>query len=461
MKTKRATSRLFHFANSQALLPSQMSDVLIERFVVHLRDEAMAGNWQGTLRDCIKAWNRLATSVDNLPQLTPPPVKRTSYWVAQSEWPQSLITELEQFLEWLAAPSCFETRRNKPLKPGTIKQYRYNVTITVSALVHSGVPISALAYLADLVRPEHINQVMQYLHKRADGKVTQQMFQLVLRARSLARWCKIPQDQLDRLDQIFFSVRDERDVRRGMTPKNRALLDKLEDQSFSDRLQLLPFILLERAIKNPDKNWTPALVRTAMAIEILLVCSVRRANLVSLELDKSIRKIGQGDDAFWIIEHDGAEVKNDEDLRFRLPEQTVTLLEIYLRDWRPKLSSVPGPWLFPAADGNCIDPRTMAHAVCAQSKRTLGQSITPHQFRHISAELFLRDNPDGIFTVSQHLGHRDINTTRRYYARPQQRQASRHFREHILRGRETARIRIKRVKRRKTSGGFNESEDML
>ena len=103
----------------------------------------------------------------------------------------------------------------------------------------------------------------------------------------------------------------------------------------------------------------------------------------------------------------------------------------------------------------------MAYAIGAQSKRVLGVAITPHQFRHISAELFLQDNPEALFTVSQHLGHRDVNTTRRYYARSKQRQASRHYQEHILRGRETARIRIKRAKRRKGGGGFDEREDLL
>ena len=201
-------------------------------------------------------------------------------------------------------------------------------------------------------------------------------------------------------------------------------------------------------------------------IEVLLVCSVRRANLIDLELGKSIRKIGHGKDAFWVIERDGVEVKNEEDLRFKLDGPTVELLELYLRDWRPKLCPHSSPWLFPAADGTCLDPRTMAHAVGAQSKRVLGVAITPHQFRHISAALWMKDNPEDIFTISQHLGHRDVNTTRRYYAPPQQRRASRHFQEHILRSRETARIRIKRTTRRKGGGsgagsGFDERRDLL
>ncbi|MDD3798842.1 MAG: tyrosine-type recombinase/integrase [Novosphingobium sp.] len=338
-------------------------------------------------------------------------------------------------------------KRTKPLKPATVQQYRYNATVLVSALVHTGTPISALARLSDVVSPANVDRTLQFLRDRAGGVITPQMFQLALRVRVIARWCNMSANDLARLDLIFYSVRDQREYRRGMTAKNRALLDKLDDQRFADRVQLLPAILLERATKNPNKRGAAALARTAMAIELLLVCSVRRANLVGLELGRSIRKIGHGSDAFWIIEHDASEVKNEEDQRFPLLEPTAAMLEIYLKDWRPRLCPDPNPWLFPSADGSCIDPRTMAHAIGAQSKRELGIVITPHQFRHISAELYLQDNPEGIFTVSQHLGHRDVNTTRYYYARPKQRQASQHYQEHILRSRETARIRIKRSKR--------------
>lgn len=462
-KMQRATSRLFHFAAGLGVLPRHMSDAVIERFEAHLRDEAMIGNWLGTLRGSIKAWNKVAASRDDLPQLTPPQPTRTSYWIDQAEWPATLVAELDAFLTSLASTTCFESKSAKPLKPGTIQQYRYNVTIIVSALARTGTPLSELTHLSNVVRPEHVDRSLRFLHERAGGTITPQMFQLALRARTIGRWCNLPNNELARLDTIFASVRDQREHRRGMTAKNRALLDKLDDQRFADQVQLLPFILLERAMKNPDRRGSAALARTAMAIELLLVCSVRRANLIGLELGKSIRKIGHGKDAFWIIEHDGEDVKNNEDLRFRLPDQTVALLETYLRDWRPKLCPEPSPWLFPGADGTCIDPKTMAYAIDAQSKRVLGVAITPHQFRHISAELYLKDNPEGIFTVSQHLGHRDINTTRHYYARPKQRQASRHFQEHILRSRETARIRVRRKTkpRKAVDTSFNEVEDVL
>lgn len=223
--------------------------------------------------------------------------------------------------------------------------------------------------LAEVVKPAQVDRVLTFLHERAGGKVTPQMLALALRARTIARWCKASDDDLAKLDLIVNSVEGHREKKRGMTAKNRALLDRLEDQRFADHVQLLPLFLLERATKRQASRRSAALARTAMAIELLLVCSVRRANLVSLELGKSIKQIGEGKDTRWIIECDSEEVKNNQHLRFTLKAPTAAMLEMYLREWRPQLCNKPNPWLFPAADGKCIDPKTMAHAITTQSKR--------------------------------------------------------------------------------------------
>lgn len=45
------------------------------------------------------------------------------------------------------------------------------------------------------------------------------------------------------------------------------------------------------------------------------------------------------------------------------------------------------------------------------------------------AELYLQEDPNGLGIVSQHLGHRDLNTTRRFYAREQTRIATARYHE--------------------------------
>ena len=64
-----------------------------------------------------------------------------------------------------------------------------------------------------------------------------------------------------------------------------------------------------------------------------------------------------------MVEIEAEQVKNDEPLRFTLPEPSVKLLEAYLEHWRPKLCKKPSSSLFPGPDGGPIDPRTMAAAI--------------------------------------------------------------------------------------------------
>jgi integrase len=44
-----------------------------------------------------------------------------------------------------------------------------------------------------------------------------------------------------------------------------------------------------------------------------------------------------------------------------------------------------------------------------------GLRITVHQFRHAAAAIYLKDHPGNYETVRQLLGHRDIQTTIRFY----------------------------------------------
>src|SRR3546814_6956163 len=179
-------------------------------------------------------------------------------------------------------------------------------------------------------------------------------------------------------------------------------------------------------------------MRTAVAVEILLIASIRRENLVTLKLGESIKRVGAFPNPYWIIEIDAENVKNDQPLRFKLEGETARLIDEYLADWRPRLCSKPNPWLFSNSDGGVMDPRSMALSIQRQSRRIIGCAISPHQFRHISAESFLLEHPDQLDTMSDHLGHRDRNPTRYYYARSKQKQARTASQQPVLRPRDGA-----------------------
>jgi integrase len=89
-------------------------------------------------------------------------------------------------------------------------------------------------------------------------------------------------------------------------------------------------------------------------------------------------------------------------------------------------------------------------SIAKRARRYVGVRITAHQFRHLAAELYLREDPSGLAIISQHLGHRDLNTTRRFYAREQTRIATARYHDVLTKQRAAAPPRRRR--RRKPGG---------
>ena len=429
-KQQRALSRFFHHASAMNWSPHDVSDAHIERFAAHLQDAAIVQR-ENVVRQTVRKWNRVVGLRPELPLVTPLPTKRTPYWISSQKFTNALQGDIEAFLFGLSSPSLFSETSARKLEPGTISQYNYVITTLVSALVADGLDVNDLDRLNAVVRPGNLKRAFQFLHRRADGRVTPWMLNIAVRAKKIASWSKLTPDDLHAVSKLVAAVKEECPPRRAMTKKNRTLVDLLDDARFRDNFVLLPKLLLERA-KLLVHGPAASMARTAIAAELLTMCSMRRENLIALELEKNIRRIGEGANTQWVIEFLEEEVKNGEPLRYLLPQESAKILEHYLEVWRPQLCTEPTSWLFPNSDGEMLDPRVMTEAVKRHTKHVLGVPITPHQFRQLGSELYLRDDPRGLTDVSHHLGHRDYNTARRYYTTPKQRSATRRYQEHIV-----------------------------
>jgi len=167
---------------------------------------------------------------------------------------------------------------------------------------------------------------------------------------------------------------------------------------------------------------------------------MRAANLVGLNIERHLQRSRTGKAGVVHIVIPGHEVKNEEDLEFPLPPETVRLLDLYLRDYHPRLTDEPSPWLFPGSkdDGpktvNAFGEKIKAHVFQATGLR-----VNLHLFRHMAAKMYLDQNPGGYEVVRRHLGHRSMETTTKFYAGMEGAAASRHFDEEILKLRQSLR----------------------
>ena len=106
-----------------------------------------------------------------------------------------------------------------------------------------------------------------------------------------------------------------------MTPKNRRLLERVDDPAFVERLLAFPQRLVEAAKAASCDRYGASYARDAVAVELLLTCSMRVGNLAALHVGETIRKFGEGRDARWIVDLPPEIVKNRQPLRYvLLPE---------------------------------------------------------------------------------------------------------------------------------------------
>ena len=136
-----------------------------------------------------------------------------------------------------------------------------------------------------------------------------------------------------------------------------------------------------------------------------------------------------------MIDIPAEKVKNRQPLRFTLLPESEQLVEWYLANGHQYWCGPGSPWLFPDRRGGHVDPHFLSAQVARRARQYVGVPITCHQFRHLAAELYLQQDPTGIGVVSQHLGHRKFDTTRKYYAREQTRIATQRYHEVLTRRR--------------------------
>jgi integrase len=72
-------------------------------------------------------------------------------------------------------------------------------------------------------------------------------------------------------------------------------------------------------------------------------------------------------------------------------------------------------WLFPGENGKSKDPLLFSKQITDRIQKTIGLRLTVHQFRHAAAAIYLKHRPGDYETVRRLLGHKNIQTTIKFY----------------------------------------------
>jgi len=168
-----------------------------------------------------------------------------------------------------------------------------------------------------------------------------------------------------------------------------------------------------------DKDMTRGsaiLAMRATAIAILLSCPIRIKNLTALELGTHIQAVQIDGKKRFRLQLKASEVKNHVVIEAVLAAHVSGILDTYLTKYRKLISPAPTSVLFPTAAGGFRAPGGFGPDLTKTIYQVTGIHLTPHTFRHFAAFLHLRERPGEYVKVQKALGHKQLDTTIKFYA---------------------------------------------
>jgi integrase len=432
-RLRTGLSRLARFCSAAAIDPGQVDDGVMASFLDAMRNEGMINKPRSVHRTACVTWNRAAAIPGWPDRILTVPDYRKHYALPWSTFPASLKVEADAYFTRLAGGDGLEELDFSPLKPNSIATRKQQLHEFISALVHRGRDPATLRTLADVVAIDAVKDGLLFFIDRPEGKAMKHALDIASMLRALARhWVKVDEAQLSALKGICKRLNPGN---RGLTDKNKMALRQFDDPANVYALVTLPQRLVKDAAKLKTPQARALQVQTALAIELLLMAAPRLENLVGIHLERHLNRWPKGNVVHLVIP--GPEVKNGVPIEVALPASTVQLLDLYLKEHRPVLLKGQSDWLFPGRDGKAKSDQAIRANIVGAAKRLCGLTITPHQFRHINAKLYLDAHPGAYGVVRLTLGHKSVETTTQFYCGTETAAALRYHDEHILKLRKT------------------------
>ncbi len=217
------------------------------------------------------------------------------------------------------------------------------------------------------------------------------------------RWLK---DLTNRLDRWATPSRDSREP---------AL-------SASDMFQRLLADLGQRARGPLEKRRDQLIYRDTLIVAILATCPIRLRNLAMMQLGKHLDQIGSE----WHLRFDGGETKTGQPVHLVIPAELAPFLALFLEKVRPTFpGAASGAHVWPACKGKPMAKETIYMRVIKRTRELFGMGLNPHVFRSIAATFLAESSPEDALYARPLLGHRQSQTTERYYIRASQIDAAR------------------------------------
>jgi integrase len=180
---------------------------------------------------------------------------------------------------------------------------------------------------------------------------------------------------------------------------------------------------LERCAEGPlESRRDQLLFRDTLIVAVLTVCPIRLRNLAMMQTGRHLQQVGSD----WHLRFDADETKTHQPMHLVIPAELVPFLAVFLERVRPAFpGTADGAHLWPACKGKPMAMETIYMRVMKRSLELFGVALNPHAFRSIAATFLAESSPEDALYARPLLGHRQPETTERYYIRASQIDAAR------------------------------------
>ncbi len=208
-------------------------------------------------------------------------------------------------------------------------------------------------------------------------------------------------------------------------------LDRWATPSRDNRERVVPasdiftrvLVELARCAGGPlEKRRDQLIFRDTLIVAVLTVCPIRLRNLAMMEIGRHLDQVGSE----WHLRFEASETKTGQPIHLVLPDEFAPFPALFLEKVRPAFPGTADTnLLWPACKGRPMARDTIYGRVIKRSRELFGEPINPHAFRSIAATFLAESSPEDALYARPLLGHRQPETTERYYIRASQIDAAR------------------------------------
>jgi integrase len=436
---QRLSNGLVTFANwcaNQHIAPSEVNDTTVQQFLIWLETRTLYPKPRDLVRRVPKLWNEGNEKYGSWPagKLTIISFKAPSRHANWSDLSPSFQQDAAGYLTLRANPDLFDERPEAPKRPlaaTTLRQQREHLRLAASILLQDGEDIASLA---DLVKPERFKKVLRYYHSQANREPNAFVITLAKTLIQVAQYyASATSMEVAELKRVAGNLPA---LPNDLTEKNKALLRQLESERVRAKLLFLPEQLMAEVGKDLENGRVRFVVaQVAIAIDIVLAVPLRPQNLSSLHWQDNFSE-PNGPRGQLVLHIPARYTKTKrKDITSEIPDDVARRLRWYRRHVLPRLGAdLNGP-LFVTESGSRKGQPTITKQITDALGRHIGVHMTPHQFRHFAATVYLEQHPEDFETPRALLDHAWTKTTL-IYAGSSSRRASRAYNQQLLAQRE-------------------------